>query len=102
MAFAQFKQGTEAGVLLAYVGVLAVFLLKLRDLSLQHDTNIISGNTIITSGKGGIYPQGLVIGYVDDVVIDPSGLNVYATVDPAAEIQDLTHIFVITDFSVSE
>jgi len=69
---------------------------------LQHDTNVISGNTIITSGKGGIYPQGLVIGYVDDVVVDPSGLDVYATVEPAAEIQDLTHIFVITDFSVSE
>lgn len=69
---------------------------------LQHDTNVIPGDTIITSGKGGIYPQGLVVGYVDRVVNDASGINVYATIDPAAEIQNLTHIFVITDFTVSQ
>lgn len=69
---------------------------------LQHDTRVSSGNTIITSGKGGVYPQGLVIGHVGDVVNSPSGLDVYATVTPAAEIKDLTHIFVITDFSISQ
>jgi len=75
---------------------------KVRLSYLQNDTSVIAGDTIITSGKGGVFPQGLVIGYVESVVSDPSGLDVYAVVAPAADITDLTHVFIITEFNITQ
>ncbi len=69
---------------------------------LQDDTDVATGSAIVTSGKGGTFPQGLMIGTVEDVVIGPSGLDTYAAVKPSANINGLTHVFVITDFEVTE
>ncbi|MGM9522451.1 MAG: rod shape-determining protein MreC [Oscillospiraceae bacterium] len=66
------------------------------------DSNVIIGSTVVTSGDGGVYPSGLVIGYVDGVSADSSGLDSYATVTPAADINGSTHLYVVTDFAVSE
>lgn len=61
---------------------------------------VATGDTIVTSGMGGMFPQGLVIGYVENVYSTASGLAGYAAIKPAADIDGLTHVFVVTDFEV--
>ena len=60
------------------------------------------GDTVVTSGTGGRYPAGLVIGTVTGLTVDASGLDPYALVEPSADIRESTHLFVVTDFAVSE
>lgn len=64
--------------------------------------NINIGSTVVTSGSGGLYPKGLVIGEIVAVGAGSSGLDEYAVVQAAAEIAGSTHLYVITDFTVSE
>ncbi|MBR2483805.1 MAG: rod shape-determining protein MreC [Oscillospiraceae bacterium] len=66
------------------------------------DTNsdMAVGDLIVTSGFGGYYPQGIVIGTVEAVQVDDSGLSLTATLRPRAQISDLTQAFIIKDFTV--
>ena len=50
---------------------------------------------VVTSGLGGVYPAGLVIGYVENVQIDPSGLFQYTEVVPATDFRLLDTVFVV-------
>ena len=66
------------------------------------DSDTVIGSTVVTSGSGGAYPSGLVIGYIDGVSDSSSGLEPSAIIRPAADIENLTHVYVIVDFEVSE
>jgi rod shape-determining protein MreC len=57
---------------------------------------IKKGQNVITSGLGGVFPQGLPIGKVIDVMPDQYGLNQTALVEPGANFYDLENIIVIT------
>ncbi|MBQ8975692.1 MAG: rod shape-determining protein MreC [Oscillospiraceae bacterium] len=72
---------------------------KLKAGSLAGDSGIASGDAVVTSGKGGVFPQGLLMGYVDGVYSDAGGLSMYAEVRPATELDDLLYVFVITDIN---
>lgn len=65
---------------------------------LDAETTFLSGDEVLTSGANGTYPSGLVIGSVGSVETDASGLERYATIKPAARLDELGTIFVITDF----
>lgn len=52
------------------------------------------GDEVITSGLGGVYPPGLLIGYVEKVYLDRSGLYQYADIVPAADLRMLGFVFV--------
>ncbi|MEH7493456.1 rod shape-determining protein MreC [Neobacillus niacini] len=54
------------------------------------------GQNVITSGLGGVFPQGLQIGKVIEVKPDQYGLNQTALVEPGADFYDLENIIVIT------
>ena len=75
---------------------------KLKLSYLPDDAQLVSGDEVLTSGKGGVYPSGLVVGTVDGVFTDPSGINRYAVVTPAAELSQLIEVFVVTDFDIVE
>ena len=60
------------------------------------------GDIVVTSGLGGVYPAGLVMGTVIEKGTTPSGMERYALVEPAAELDSLRQVFVITDFDVAE
>jgi rod shape-determining protein MreC len=62
------------------------------------ESTFISGDEVLTSGAGGVYPSGLVIGNVDLVEPAASGLEQYAIVTPSADLNNLGTIFVITAF----
>ena len=44
---------------------------------------------------------GLILGYVEDAGFDETGVAKYAMLRPAADLEDLEQVFVITDY-VSE
>ena len=49
---------------------------------------------------GGYYPSNLVIGEVEEVITDDSGAMDYALLRPAVDFDELTEVFVITDFTI--
>ncbi|MDR2357663.1 MAG: rod shape-determining protein MreC [Oscillospiraceae bacterium] len=63
--------------------------------------NVLSGDTVVTSGKGGIFPEGLVIGEVVDILINDTGIGYYGVIKPAADLNNVTYVYVITDFEIT-
>lgn len=72
----------------------------LRMINLPRDANIQPGDTIISSGLGGIYPQGLVLGYVLEMVEEELGLLRFALLRPAANFNRLEEVFVVVPSAV--
>lgn len=66
-----------------------------RMVNLARDADIIKGDKIITSGFGGIYPKGLLVGEVTDIVNEEGGLLKYAILKPAVDFDRLEEVFVI-------
>lgn len=59
------------------------------------NANIIVGDTVVTSGLGGIYPKGLVVGKIQKIRPDIQGISQYAVVKPEADFKNLKAVFVI-------
>lgn len=57
------------------------------------------GDEVITSGLGGIFPRGLLIGYVDRISVDRSGLYQYVDIISKADIGTLQYLFAVRDVS---
>ncbi|MCQ2515651.1 MAG: rod shape-determining protein MreC [Saccharofermentans sp.] len=77
-------------------------MLKLQGLCLVTgiDPEVIPepGDVIVTSGDGGLFPQGIPIGVIVDVDIsDP--LNITATLRPYSDIADLSDVFIMVPFN---
>jgi rod shape-determining protein MreC len=66
-----------------------------RLLNLARDADIVAGDTVVTSGFGGIYPKGLAVGEVLDVVNDEGGLLKYAVLKPAVDFDKLEEVFIL-------
>jgi rod shape-determining protein MreC len=62
---------------------------------INKNDEIRPGDEIITSGLGGVYPRGLLVGYVDRVVTDASGLFQYADIVVKADLGTLEYAFVV-------
>ncbi len=75
---------------------------KLKVTYLPEDTVLMNGDLILTSGVGGVYPKELVIGSVTEVEIVEGGAGSYAVVQPEAELDRLTQVFVISSFDIEE
>ena len=65
---------------------------------LPKETKLKKGDLVGTSGYGSIFPPDLVIGTVEEVVINDSGSSAKATLKPAADISNVKVVLVITDF----
>ena len=63
---------------------------------IPYDAKVAKGQTVITSGLGGVFPEGLLIGKVVDVKPDQFGLNQTAYVKPGADFYGIRNILVIT------
>lgn len=67
---------------------------------LPENTLPISGDRVTTSGLGDRYPADLVIGTVESIHDEVSGLTQYAVVAPAADLEHVRYVFVIKSFDV--
>ena len=65
---------------------------------LDRISSIVSGGIVCTSGSGGVFPHGLIIGEVDSVTTDEITTSTYATIKPYSDLNELTDVFVITSF----
>lgn len=66
-----------------------------RMINIPRNADVVEGDTIVTSGFGGIYPKGLIVGTVSDVQNDSGGLLKIAILDPAVDFQKLEDVAVI-------
>lgn len=57
--------------------------------------NVEVNSNVITSGLGGVFPKGLVIGKVIEVVPDEYGLTQMAYIKPSAKFYDINHVVVV-------
>ena len=73
---------------------------KLKLSYLSADAQLLSGDVVTTSGLGGFYPGGLVIGTVESVRTGDDGLAQYAVLAPAARLGELSEVFIIKDFDI--
>ena len=74
---------------------------KLKLSYIPDNDQLISGDVVVTSGRGGVYPSGLMVGTVDEVRTEESGMSRYAVVTPSADLAGLSQVFVIKSFDNS-
>ena len=65
---------------------------------LSTTTAVTSGGIVCTSGVGGIYPRDLIIGTVVDIVDGSVDISASAVIEPGADLDSITDVFIITEF----
>ena len=60
------------------------------------------GDTVLTSGAGGVYPAGLVIGRISGIGSEEGGYGQYGIVTPSAELEGLSQVFLILDYGEAQ
>jgi len=66
---------------------------------LMTQTDISIGDRILTSGLGDIYPEGLLVGTVEELIPDASSQTVTAVVSPEENVFTADTIMIVTDFN---
>lgn len=64
---------------------------------INKDLPVLEGDEVVTSGLGGVFPRGLLIGYVEKIYRDSSGLYQRADIVPKADLGRLTYVFVVLE-----
>ncbi len=67
---------------------------------LPSDSQIFQGDTVLTSGVGGAFPEGLVVGTVDSVQTEAGGQVEYGLIKPSSDLNALVQVFVIKSYDV--
>ncbi|MBE6100071.1 MAG: rod shape-determining protein MreC [Anaerovibrio sp.] len=65
-------------------------------INIPRNSDIVEGDTIVTSGFGGVYPKGLMVGSVAEVKNDSGGLLEIAYIYTAVDFQKLEDVMIIT------
>lgn len=89
-----------AGILEGDFALMSQGRLKLS--YLPDNAQLRPGDQILTSGQGDIYPPDLVVGRVEELRSDPSGMMRYAVLKPQARLDSLVEVFIIKEFDVVE
>lgn len=90
----------SAGVLEGDFSLMNQDRLKLN--YLPEGAQLVTGDEVLTSGRGEVFPSGLEVGRVEGVFTDPSGQTRYAVVAPSVALDSLIEVFVIKDFEITE
>lgn len=92
-----FRSGSNA-VAQGEFALMSTGLLALNYLDSTSD--VMTGDLIVTSGLGDYLPSQIVIGYVEELRMNDDGLSRYAVLRPEMELEELTQVFVVTDFVI--
>ena len=65
---------------------------------LPEEARLVTGDQVTTSGLGGVYPPGLVVGSVRTLCVEEDGVSRYAQVKPAADIAGTEYVYVIVNY----
>ena len=69
---------------------------------LASGAQIFAEDEVLTSGKGGSFPAGLLVGTVSKVMSEAGGQVTYGIVTPACDVTTLSQVFIIKDFEIVE
>jgi rod shape-determining protein MreC len=72
---------------------------KLMMANLSKNTDISKGGIVCSSGIGGIYPKDLIVGTIENVQESGKDISYIAVVSPGIKINELTDVFIITNFN---
>ena len=75
---------------------------RLKLTYLPENTELLTGDLVLTSGLGGNYPSDLVVGTIQSIHTDATGMSRYAVIDPAADLDSLVQVFIIKGFHIVE
>ena len=64
--------------------------------NIPKNADVVEGDVIVTSGFGGRYPKGLVVGLISSLQNDAGGLLKIGLIEPAVDFQKLEDVMVIT------
>ncbi|WP_017814072.1 rod shape-determining protein MreC [Paenibacillus shenyangensis] len=62
---------------------------------IKEDDPLKKGDTIVSSGSGGLFPKGMIIGKVVSRQVGDFGLTNTATIDPSADFKNWKEVFVV-------
>ena len=66
--------------------------------NLDRTTEARKGDQVITTGLGGVFPENLLVGTVQEVVPEQSGKSSSAVILPGADPRTVKHVFIITEY----
>ena len=75
---------------------------RLKLTYLPENTELLTGDLVLTSGLGGNYPSDLVVGSIESIHTDASGMSRYAVIAPSADLDSLVQVFIIKEFDIVE
>lgn len=90
----------ESAILTSDLDTMSQGLCKLDYLDAAADLE--TGDQVMTSGLGGVYPSGVMIGTVRETGATSSGMERYAVIAPSAHLDELKQVFVVKSFDVVE
>ena len=59
------------------------------------DISISQGDIVVTSGEGGIYPEGILVGRICEIKENTDGMSQDAVIEPAVNFNELNDVLVI-------
>lgn len=70
---------------------------NLKGINIPTDANLVVGDNIETSGMGGIYPKGILVGTIKEVINTKNITDRYALIKTAVDFEALETVLVITN-----
>lgn len=93
----------ETGTSGMAIGEFSLMKKKLAKLTYLADgAQIFVGDDVLTSGSGGSFPAGLVIGKISAVQTEAGGQIEYGIVEPTCDFDSLVQVFIIKSYEVVE
>ena len=80
-------------------------LMKRKEAKLTYladGAQIFVGDDVLTSGQGGAFPAGLVIGKISAVQTEAGGQIEYGIIEPTCDFDSLVQVFIIKEFELVE
>lgn len=65
---------------------------------ISRDTVTKAGDFVVTSGNGGVFPKGIIIGTIESTELDSNGLSINAVVKTGADVRNIKNVVVIKSF----
>ena len=75
---------------------------KLKLEKVPSTAQLSGGDVVYTSGAGEVFPADLIIGTIESVDRENSGLTDFAVIDPAADLGNTNMVFIITEYEQPE
>ena len=66
-----------------------------RMVNIPKNSDVVVGDVVVTSGFGGVYPKGIVVGKIKDIQNEESGLLKYGVIETTVDFQKLEDVAII-------